>query len=180
MISDVKSTVLSCLLAALAFALQGQTKPNDVEGWDKIKWGMTLAEARAAYQAGAEPQKSDTWTLLALNPVKIGDVELGVQVGARHGTEKITEVTLWSVFGLPTAAPSAGPRDFDTLRTALIQKYGSPASEEEKRGENSHLIKTVLWTFPSTSIFLKLEQSASLPNLGNIYLDYTANDAKTR
>jgi hypothetical protein len=175
MISDVKSIVLSCLLAALPFALQGQPKPKDIEGWDKIKWGMTLAEARAAYPLDAEPQKNDTWTLLALDPVKIGDVELGVQVGARRGTEKITEVMLWSVFGLPNAAPSAGPRDFDTLRTALIQQYGRPASEEEKRGENSHLIKTVLWTFPSTSIFLKLEQSASLPNLGNIYLDYTAN-----
>ena len=30
----------------------------------------------------------------------------------------------------------------------LIQKYGQPAGEEEKRGENTHLIKTVLWTFP--------------------------------
>jgi hypothetical protein len=179
MISDVKSIVLSCLLAALPFAVRGQTKPNDVDGWDKIKWGMTLAEARAAYHAGAEPQKNDTWTLLALNPVKISDVELGVQVGARHGTAKITEVTLWSVFGLPNAAPSAGPGDFDTLRTVLIQQYGRPASEEEKRGENSHLIKTVLWTFPSTSIFLKLEQSASLPNLGNIYLDYTANSPQS-
>lgn len=180
----MKTTVLFCLLATLGSALHAQTKPNDkgpdVDGWDKIKWGMTMAEARAAYHAAAEPKKDDTWTLLALNPIKIGDVELGVQVGARHGTEKISEVTLWSVFGLPSAAPSAGPRDFDTLRTALIQKYGQPASEEEKRGENSHLIKTVLWAFPSTSIFLKLEQSASLPNIGNLYLDYTATDAKAQ
>jgi hypothetical protein len=176
MISDVKSSVLSCLLlAALTLALCGQTKPKDVDGWDKIKWGMTITEARTAYDAVAEPRRNDAWTLLELKPTKMGDVEMGVQVGARQGTERISEVTLWSYFGLPSSASLAGPRDFDTLRMMLIQKYGQPASEEEKRGENSHLIKTVLWTFPSTSILLKLEQSASLPNLGTIYLDYTAN-----
>ncbi len=45
-----------------------------------------------------------------------------------------------------------------------------------KRGENFRLIKTVLWTFPPPSILMTLEQSASLPNLGTIYLDYTATD----
>jgi hypothetical protein len=178
MISDVKSTVLCCLLGTLAAALQGQTKPKEVDGWDKIKWGMTIAEARAAYDIGAQPKETDTWTLLELNPIKMGGVEMGVQVGARQGTARISEVTLWSFFGLPSSPPLAGPRDFDTLRTMLIQTYGQPAGEEEKRGDNSHLIKTVVWTFPSTSILLKLEQSASLPNLGTIYLDFTANDTK--
>ncbi len=70
----------------------------------------------------------------------------------------------------------AGAQDFDTLRTALIQKYGHPASEDVTRGDTSHLIKTVRWKFPSTSILLMLEQSGVLPNLGNITLDYTAAD----
>jgi hypothetical protein len=103
---------------------------------------------------------------------------MGVQVGARAGAEKVTSVRLWSFFGVPNAAPFAGPQDFDTLRTTLIQKYGHPANEETRRGENGRIIKTVLWTFPSTSIILTLEQSTSLPNLGTIYLDYTAVSAK--
>ncbi len=41
-------------LAALAVALSGQLKPKDVDGWDKIKWGMTIAQARSAY--GIEAQ----------------------------------------------------------------------------------------------------------------------------
>jgi hypothetical protein len=111
-------------------------------------------------------------------------VEMGVQVGARAasekilGGEKVTSVRLWSFFGVPNAAPFAGPQDFDTLRTTLIQKYSHPANEETRRGENGRIIKTVLWTFPSTSIILTLEQSTSLPNLGTIYLDYTAVSAK--
>jgi hypothetical protein len=105
---------------------------------------------------------------------------MGVQVGAQSGSdktpsvEKITLVRLWSYFGLATSAPLAGPQDFDTLRTVLIEEYGHPTNEEVKRGENFRLIETVLWKFPSTAILMTLEQSSSLPNLGNIYLDYTA------
>jgi hypothetical protein len=172
-------------LAALAVTLYGQPAakdpaPQDIHGWDKIRWGMTIAEARAAYDIKTQPESKDNWTLLYLNPVKIGGaemgVEMGVQVGAREVAGKITLVRLWSFFGVPGAAPLAGAQDFDTLKTTLIQKYGHPAKEETTRGENGRLIKTVLWTFPSTSILMTLEQSTSLPNLGTIYLDYTATD----
>jgi len=162
------------VLAALAVALSAQSKPKDVEGWDKIKWGMTIAEVRSAYHADTEPESKDGWTLLNLNPVKVSNIEMGVQVGARQNATKITLVRLWSFFGLPSSPPSAGSQDFDTLRTALIQEYGHPGNEDQSRGENGRLIKTAQWTFPSTSILLMLEQSTSLPNLGNITLDYTA------
>jgi hypothetical protein len=166
-------------LAVLTVVLCAQPKPKDpppqdIAGWDKIRWGMTIAEARSAYAIDTKPESKDDWTLLQLKPVKIGGVEMGVEVGSRQGAAKITLVRLWSFFWLSSSAPQAGPQDFDTLKTALIKQYGPPASEDVKRGENFRLIKTVLWTFPSTSILITLEQSASLPNLGNIYLDYTA------
>src|SRR5579862_5841772 len=138
--------------AALGAALYAQPKPKDVDGWDKIKWGMTMAEARAAYGISAQPERQDDWTLLKLNPVQVSGVEMSVQVGARIPGEKISLVRMWSYFGLPTAPSSARPQDFDTLRAALIQKYGPPASEELKRGENFRLLKAVHWTFPSTAI----------------------------
>ena len=162
-------------VAALAVVLYGQPKPKDVEGWDKIKWGMTIADARAAYGIDAQPESKDNWTLLQLHPVKMGNVELGVQLGARTDSGKITSIRLWSFFGAPTSAPNASPQDFDTLRTFLIQKYGHPANEEVTRGDNNHLVKTVRWKFPSTSIVMTLEQSAILPNVGTIYIEYTAN-----
>jgi hypothetical protein len=161
-------------LAALAVGLYAQARLNDVAGWDKVRWGMTIAEARSTYGIDSKPESKDDWTLLQLNPVKIGGVQMGAEVGARQGAGRITLVRLWSFFGLASSAPLAGPQDFDTLKTALSKQYGPPANEEVKRGENFRLIKTVLWTFPSTSILMTLEQSSSLPNLGNIYLDYTA------
>ena len=162
------------VLAALSFALYGQVKPKDITGWDKIRWGMTIAEAASAYGVDAPPETKDDWTLLQLKPVKMGGVEMGVQVGAKSGAKRITLVRLWSYFGLANSAPGAGPQDFDTLRTLLIAQYGPPSSEESRRGENFRLIKTVRWNFPSTSILMTLEQSSSLPNLGNIILDFTA------
>jgi hypothetical protein len=165
-----------CALIALAVALSGQARPKDVDGWDKIKWGVTIAQARFAYAVESQPESKDNWTLLDLKPVKVGAIEMGVQVGARLGSQQISLVRLWSFFGLPSSAPLAGPQDFDTLKTTLIQKYGPPDNEETKRGENFRLLKTVLWKFPSTSILLTLEQSSSLPNLGNIFLEYAEVD----
>jgi hypothetical protein len=164
------------VLAALAVALSAQPKPKDLDGWDKIKWGMTIADARSVYGVDTQPESNDNWTLVTLHPVKLGNIEMGVQIGARHGSDKVSLVRLWSFFGLPSSPPMAGPQDFDTLKTMLIQKYGPPASEETKRGENFRLLKDIHWTFPSTSVLLSLEQSASLPNLGNIFLEYTAKD----
>lgn len=159
-------------LVAIATGLSAQ-KPADIDGWDKIHWGMTIANARSAYNVDTQPEKTDDWTLLTLKPVQIAGVEMGVQVGARGGT-RITSVRLWSYFGLATSVPGAGAQDFDTLKIALIRQYGSPAKEEVNHGENFRLIKTVLWKFPSTSILMTLEQSTSLPNLGNIILEYSA------
>lgn len=161
---------------ASAVSLCGQPKPKDVDGWDKIKWGMTIAQARSAYGIEAQPESKDNWTLLDLKPVKAAGVEMGVQVGARQGSQKISLVRQWSFFGLPSSPPLAGPQDFDTLKTMLTRQYGAPASEDVKRGENFRLLKTVVWTFPSTSIVLSLEQSASLPNLGSIFVEYAEVD----
>jgi hypothetical protein len=160
-------------IATMAVAVYAQ-KPHDVQGWDKVKWGMTVDQVRAAYGADAQPQLQDEWALLQLPPVMIAGVEMGVQVGARQASGKVSSVRLWSYFGSPNSKPMASARDFDALRTFLVQKYGTPANEDATRGENGRYVKTVAWKFPSTAIVLTLEQSASLPNLGKIFLEYTA------
>jgi hypothetical protein len=163
-----------CTLFVVAVALYGQ--PKDVDGWDKIRWGMTMAQVKSTYSVDSQPESQQGWALLKLNPIKLDGVEMGVQAGARDGSQRITMVRLWSYFGLATSPPSAGAQDYDTLRTNLIQKYGDPANEETRHGENFRLIRTVRWAFPSTSIQMTIEQSSSIPNIGNITLDYTATN----
>jgi hypothetical protein len=161
------------ILGALAGILYAQ-KPQDVDGWDKIKWGMTVDQVRAVYGVDARPQTQDEWTLLQLQPVMIAGVEMGVQVGARQATGRVSSVRLWSYFGSPNSRPAASGGDFDTLRAWLIQKYERPSHEDATRGENGRFIKTVTWKYPSTTVVLTREQSASLPDLGKIFLEYTA------
>ena len=156
-------------LIAFAFTLTGQTPPKDVDGWGKIKWGMTIAEARAAYNVEVQPQTNEYWTFLRLESIKIGDIGMDADAAAKHGSEHIFNVVLTWIFSGHPEGPS-GSHGFDTLKTLLIQKYGLPVSDEKKR-EFGDPVREVLWTFPSTSILLKLGQVA-------VTVNYAATDKK--
>lgn len=160
-------------LLTFAVCLLAQTRPKDVDGWDKIRWGQSIAAVRADYGVAKQPENKDGWSLLQLAPVKLGGVTMGVQVGAPQNSNKVAYVRLWSYFGLPDSTPGASAEDFDRLRSALLKQYGNPSNEEAHHEENFRLIKTTTWKFPSTTIQLKLEQSSSLPTLGDIELDYS-------
>ena len=105
------------------------------------------------------------WTSLVLNPVKIGDMEMIGGADAKHGTRKISQVGFNLGFDKPGYAGG-----FDTLKTLLIQKYGTPVSQENTT-EYGHWVKRVLWTFPSSSIVLEAEPAF-------ISLQYKATDMK--
>jgi hypothetical protein len=155
-------------LVACAVALSGQTQPKDVDGWDKIKWGMTIAEARAAYNVTAEPEVNEYWTILTLTSVEIGDIKWNASARVKRGQDGISGVSLFS--SEPTST------SFDTLKALLIQKYGSPASTETKMGglNGATKVTTVLWSLPSTSIFLIENQWSR----GTLTVDYKATDKK--
>jgi hypothetical protein len=165
MLSGMRITLQLWAISALAIALPGQEKPKDVDGWDKIKWGMTLEEARDAYGVTAPFWENERWTSLVLDPVKIGDMEMSGGADAKHGTHKVSQVGFSLGFDKPGYAGG-----FDTLKTLLIQKYGPPVSEEKTTGYG-HWVKRALWTFPSTSIVLEVEPAF-------ISLQYKATDKK--
>jgi hypothetical protein len=171
----MRTAVRPIALVAFSVALMGQAPPKDVTGWDKIKWGMTIAEARAAYAVSAPTEATEYWTALSIPDVVIGDIRLKAVVEARHGSDQITLASLFMSFGLPKDAPLAGPEDFETLKTLLTQKYGKPASDDTTQNVNTH-DRTIIWTFQSTSISLKLSQFEA--RLGSISLRYEAADKK--
>jgi hypothetical protein len=156
-------------LVVLGIALLGQTPPKDVEGWDKIKWGMTLKEARSAYKSEAPPSGNEYWTLQWLTTIKVGDISMDANAMAKPESDHVVRVRLELIYYLHPEGPS-GPVAFDTLRTLLMQKYGTPSSDETKTkfGDPVH---DVLWTFPSTSILLELTKIS-------VDVDYRATDKK--
>jgi hypothetical protein len=160
----MKAARLLCVAGVLAITLLGQTPPRDVEGWGKIKWGMTIADASQAYVIDRH-EDNEFWSQLIAQPVEVGDITMRVSIGARHGSDQISRVRL--------SMNSATTRDFDTLKTLLIQKYGPPI-DGETRTDGTDGIRTFLWTFPSTSIRLTLTQGQK--GQGRIDLEYMATD----
>jgi hypothetical protein len=161
-----------CAVALFAVALSGQAQPRDIDGWGKIHWGMTIADASQAYVIDRH-EDNESWSQLIATPVQIGDLLMRLSFGAKHGSEQISRVRLWMNFGGRNSAANASPADFDTLKTQLIQKYGPPI-DGETRTEGTDAIKTFLWTFPSTSIRLTLTQAQG--SQGRIDLEYDATD----
>jgi hypothetical protein len=149
-----------CLAALCAITLLGQTPPRDVDGWDKIRWGMTIADASQAYVIDRH-EDNDRWSQIIAQPVVVGDITMRVSIAAKHGSARVSRVRL---------STNSGTEDFDTLKTQLIQKYGPPI-DGETRTEGTDTIRTFLWTFPSTSIRLTLRQGQ-----GRIEVEYNATD----
>jgi hypothetical protein len=162
------------LLAASLYA-----QPADPGGWNNLKWGVTLAGVRALYPTATE-DRNDYWIRLALPPVTIAGVPLGVTASAPKGSDKITQITLDCFFSIrldPRQQLCGGPSDFETLKTLLLQKYGRQKNEEHKAFYNN-LMHLFLWVFRSTSIELQLSQDKDAPLVGGIGIKYRALDPR--
>ena len=168
----MKAALRLCMAGVFAVTLSGQAQPRDVDGWGKIHWGMTIAEAGQAYVIDRH-EDNDFLTQLIAQPIQIGDIIMKLSIGAKHGAEQVSRVRLWMFFGRKDSEPGASAKDFDTLKTQLIQKYGPPVDGETKT-EGTDGIKTFLWTFPSTSIRLTITQGPN--SQGRIDLEYIATD----
>jgi len=156
-----------CLAGLFAVILSGQAQSRDVEGWGKIRWGMTLNQASQAYVIERH-EDNDSWSQLIAQPVTVGDLTMRVSIAARHGSEQVSRVRLST-----NVAGRNAEDDFDSLKTQLIQKYGPPI-DGETRTEGTNAVRTFLWTFPSTSIRLTVTQGQN--SQGRIEVEYNATD----
>jgi hypothetical protein len=146
------------LLVAIALPLlPGQPKDlnrePDADGFGNIKWGMTVAEAKAAFPGLREPERSEltsgAFEERLVQPVlMIGSVEVTVSVQTKIDSDLITRIVL-------KLAPFVQHRKsaFQFLSNNLIQKYGKPSHHDSaphgrKKGE------TEVWILPSTTIVL--------------------------
>lgn len=163
----MRTAVRLCLAGVFAITLLGQAPPRDVEGWGKIRWGMSVADAGQAYVINRH-EDNELWSELIAEPVEFYDFRLRVAIGARHGADQISRVRLWD--------NSAGSQEFDTIKTLLIQKYGPPV-DGESRSEGADAVRTFLWTFPSTSIRLTHTRQDQ-KSQGRIDLEYLATDQR--
>jgi hypothetical protein len=160
-----------------------QVAPKDVSGWGKIKWGMTMADVKAAYKLSPSTRESpetkaecfhqpmdyclpDRGAHFEMDPVDVGDIHMGVTVESAYGSPRVNAVRLSDFLGTPQNG--IGMRHFEELKIMLLQKYGPAASQETKTDEIGASVATTLWTFPSTAIILSLRERSV------VYLEYRA------
>lgn len=134
---SLRINILICLLAPMII---GQTRPIDVDGWEKIKWGMSTKEVRAVYNV-QQTILTAQWDHLILEPINIADLAFQSTVSSSHTSDQIVSLEMFRNYGVATD-PS---KDFQTLAAILLNKYGPPNSQNRKQK---------VWTFPSTSIVL--------------------------
>jgi hypothetical protein len=165
------------LLAAIALPLlPGQPKDlhreRDADGFGNIKWGMTVAEAKAAFPGLLQPERSEltsgAFVERLIQPVlMIGSVEMTVSIQTKADSDLITRIVL-------KLAPFVQHRKtaFQFLSNNLIQKYGRPSHHAAPRGRSKE--ETEVWVLPSTTVTLDWrEESASKFRLLDITYEAT-------
>jgi hypothetical protein len=163
------------LLLSLTLAvplLSGQPKDlnveRDADGFGGIKWGMSVAEAKAAFPGLGEVERSEltsgAFRERLIQPVlMVGSVEMTVSIQTKSESESITRIVL-------KLAPFVQHRKaaLQFLSNNLIQKYGKPS--HHNTANHGHLKEeTEVWVLPSTTITLNwLGESGSKLHLLDI------------
>jgi|GEM_PF-2545416 len=165
------------LLAASAALCQ----PQDVQGWNRIHWGMTVAEAREAFQGHvSDPRVANPFDALLIDRFIINDIQIGritadAAVETEQGGNAVVAVRL-RVTG-PAGSALARTSAYATLKHLLIAKYGAPQNEDHSPYGNGGMDNRVLWLFPSTSITLRWsELPGGDANAGFVAIRYEALD----
>lgn len=129
-----------------AVALLGQAPPKDVDGWGKIKWGMTVAQAKALYGAqaqasgGANDGAAKYVEKLVIKNFAVGDLMMDVSIETPTGSNLVKEVSL-KLAGDPKPEDVEAIRKYSDdsraaysyLRDLLIQKYGRPSNGDKNQ-----------------------------------------------
>jgi hypothetical protein len=162
------------IVVGVAIGAMLMAQPKDVDGWGKVKWGMTIAQAKVAYGSEAQaPDRENGSTKyverLTLRNLKVGDIRMRVAIETLPGSDRIAEVAL-SLEDGQRISP------YLTLKNSLTQKYGRPSHEERSQRENVVSLSAA-WIFPSTVISLLWLETKDV-DFRELVLQYTATDKK--
>ena len=156
-----------------ACLLSGQVK--DIDGWASTKWGMSVEEVRAAVgnRAAKAPLAIDPRFQSFENVADIDVAGIPMQLSLSFTLEKPQLFEAYLSLHHPNGT-GTGEAEFDTLKRLLIERYGVPADQQEKKNSRpgETLDRTVFWRLPSTSISLSWLESKEFDG-GLVSVDYT-------
>ena len=153
-------------LLVFTISINAATKPKDVYGWDKLKWGMTTEEVQSTL--GKEVKKRNTrhdakdnmYSGLQLRGIKIANNEFRASLWMDEDTN-----TLKRIVFVPEGQPAKyeWAENFIDLESYLVKKYGNPDIEKTSNDPGTSADRK--WNFPTTEIelsYLSLEGSELL------------------
>lgn len=143
------------LFLTLAVVAIAQDVP-DATGWSTTKWGMTVEEAKAALPGSRPPAQIDKdyglLIRLEASPVNVGAYPARANLEFQPNRDYLSAVSLKIADGIPRSSA------YESLRQALIEKYGKPASEDTTSERNAfgslNVTKKVQWRLKSSTIVL--------------------------
>ena len=126
--------------------------PQDVSGWNKVKWGMTEAEVEAAYPNQILPYTNvtgkDCGSTQELERQLIGGYSLDVMFNYDCKTKKLNGVT---IVPYDKWYRQQATKAFDAISKEFSVEYGDPSTSD-----SSEIDAYRKWVFPSTSIEMTL------------------------
>ena len=154
------------IIFASSLLVDAGTKPKDVYGWDKVKWGMTGEEVQAVL--GKEVQKRDAkhdkkeqmFADLELKGIRMGKGSFRASFWMDEETKKLKRIVF-----VPQGQPDQyeWAETFIDLENYLVGKYGDPDHEETSNDPGNSAER--VWIFPSTKIemfYLKIQENELL------------------
>lgn len=133
---------------------------EDVQGWNKAKWGMTEKDIMNAFPGQITKQELEK-TPDGCETLKIDNIKIVDQDFAVHFRMDCDKNILKSILILPQLKGEPTPyqnmlvfRLYDQLKLELIKKYGEPQLSESDLITKIRTKKT--WVLPSTEIILEI------------------------
>ncbi len=154
-------------------------QPNDVQGWNRIRWGVTVSEAREAFRGQvsdpriATPPDAILVDRFIVTDIQIGRITAEAAVQTERDSNQVVAVRIRATGA--SAAGLARTNTYSTLKHLLIAKYGTPQNEDHSPYGNGGTDNRVLWLFPSTSITLRWSEMNNGEN-GFVTIRYEALD----
>ncbi len=170
-------TRLAALLLITASVAVCQS--SDVQGWTRIKWGMTVSEAREAFRGQvsdprvATPPDAILVDRFIVTGLQIGRITAEAAIQTERDSNQVVAVRIRATGPMATAL--ARTSTYSTLKHLLITKYGTPQNEDHSPYGSGGTDSRVLWLFPSTSITLRWSEMANGEN-GFVTIKYEALD----
>jgi hypothetical protein len=171
----MKASLTAMLFFVIWAPPSGQQRATDVDGWQGAKWDMSLEQIKAAinYPIEAYPEFKNVFRIT--RSIEINSIPVSVSFQMPDDKLRLVTLKVDKSYGRSLA--------FDSLKQSLIEKYGKPTDEESKtehpipgNNEITDVRRTVLWSFPSTSIILDWGEYKSS---GNVFVLYKKVDKKT-